>query len=192
MIVVYWGVYLLCAGLLLRFRLCLKWKYMLSCHTCIWKGGVIKAVLNFLGTINYKPPDRKLGISSIANNTSSNTNTIESNTYWTKTFWRCYLKDGHMEPPWCILSLWMSVTFVSTQQVFQLTRPKTWFLSLLHLWHVMQLFFLSRCIYSICECAVIKVSPILLEHLHYITEKGNPVVYLSACNVAQGVDQGSW
>ncbi len=42
-----------------------------------------------------------------------------------------------------------------------------------------------------CVCAVIKVSPILLEHLHYIMEKGNPVVYLSACNVAQGVDQGS-
>lgn len=43
----------------------------------------------------------------------------------------------------------------------------------------------------ICVWAVMKVSPILLEHLHYIMEKGNPVVYLSACNVAQGVDQGS-
>ena len=43
----------------------------------------------------------------------------------------------------------------------------------------------------ICVCGVIKVSLVLLEHLHYIMEKGNPVVYLSACNVAQGVDQGS-
>lgn len=29
-------------------------------------------------------------------------------------------------------------------------------------------------------------SPRLAEHLHYITEKGNPVVYLSDCNVAWG------
>ena len=39
--------------------------------------------------------------------------------------------------------------------------------------------------------AVMKVSLVLLEHLHYIMEKGNAVVYLSGCNVAQGFDRGS-
>lgn len=39
---------------------------------------------------------------------------------------------------------------------------------------------LSPCRYTY----VIEASPRLAEHLHYITEKGNPVVYLSDCNVA--------
>lgn len=50
----------------------------------------------------------------------------------------------------------------------------------------------SRCTY------VREVSPRLAEHLRYIMEKGNPVVYLSDCSLAcgvgggGGVDRGSW
>lgn len=42
---------------------------------------------------------------------------------------------------------------------------------------------------------MIEVSPRLAEHLRYIMEKGNPVVYLSDCSLAcgggGGVDRGS-
>lgn len=143
-----------------------------------------------LRTINYTLPYTKVSVDSyILNRNFAGGRNV---------------KYGPMNPPRCVLTLWTSIWAVFTEPVWQLSGPKTlflsWFwLSLLHPSHVTQPFCLSRrdCARTHalahahrlalrCECAGIKVSLVLLEHLHYIMEKGNLVVYLSACNVAQG------
>lgn len=133
---------------------------------------LLKTAMNFLETINYKPPTRKIGISS---------QIFES---------LVDFMDGIRT-----LRTFEQLPLFSLSRFFYLQGQK-------HYW---QVHFDRHCCNSymscnysfwisayMCVCAVIKVSLVLLEHLHYIMEKGNPVVYLSACNVAQGVDQGSW
>lgn len=49
-------------------------------------GGVTQRALNFLGTINYKSAHKKLGSSSVGNNTSLRSLMVAHNNILTKTF----------------------------------------------------------------------------------------------------------
>lgn len=145
----------------------------------------------FLRTINYTLPYTKVSVDSyiLSRNFAGGRN----------------VKYGPMNPPGCVLTLWMSIWAVFSRSRFGDFRGQKHYFKvdsgchLLHPSHITQPFCLSRrdraCAHTLvhahrlalrCVCAAIKVSLVLLEHLHYIMEKGNLVVYLSACNVAQG------